>query len=58
MLWLYYIVLYGCTAAVVGLLVERWLGRRRRAPLSRARIANEMIWSAIPLLILLFLVWR
>ncbi|MGH9533717.1 MAG: hypothetical protein ACRD2E_02535 [Terriglobales bacterium] len=53
---LYHIVLYACTAAVVGLIAYRWL--HPRPALGAARVVNEVIWTAIPAAVLIWLLLR
>lgn len=53
---LYRVILYLCSAAVVVIIAWRWL--RPRPRLGRARLINELIWTAIPALVLLWLIFR
>lgn len=60
----YVTVLMACTAALLALIVRRalWVARRSRSGAgprpARGRLINEWIWTAIPVLVLLVLLWQ
>lgn len=57
---LYRVLLYLCAAAVAVIIAYRLLRAVRRpgASLGRARVVNEMIWTAIPVAVLAWLILR
>lgn len=55
---IYRAALMACLAAMAILLARRWLGAARKSRPTRARLVNEVLWSAIPTLLLLLLLIR
>lgn len=56
----YRIVLYLCAAAVAAIVAYRLVRATRRpgVSLARARVVNEIIWTAIPVAVLAWLLVR